>query len=428
MDLDEAAQLVHTTDEVGIPLGPGHPVGFLHALGGRTDWENLTVSGALLTDLYQLFLHPNVRFLSGFFGPIERGYLDAGANIEFVPADFRRFEPLLEQLKPRVVATAVSPPDANGYMSLSLHSGATYAEFKRAAADPDRLLIVEHSPHFPKTFGYGSYSHSLHVSECDVVVESDAKPIDMQDRPAGAAEQAIAEYAAGFVHDRCTLQTGIGSIPSAVATILADGPGGDYGVHSEMFTTGLMRLHLAGKVTNKHKGVLEGFSATTFAAGNRELYDWLDGNDAVRFLPVSEINSQEVISANVDIVTINGAIAIDLYGQVIADTIGGRQFSGVGGHEDFISGAGLELSDRSLVCLKSKTNIAGTEVSRIQPFFEAGSVVTTPRHQLDVVITEFGAAELRGKTVTERARALSEIAAPMFRDELREHAERIAQR
>jgi acyl-CoA hydrolase len=414
----EAAAAIRPTDQLGIPLGPGHPNAVLHALGERQDWEDLLVSGALLTDLYTLFTLPGVRFLSGFFGPVERGYRDAGMAIEFVPADFRRFKPILEDLSPRVMATAASMPDADGFMSLSLHAGATVASLHDAGADPDRLLIVECSPNFPRTFGLGDDSHRLHLDECDILVRSEARPFEIGEPPPTERDLAIARFALEFIQSGCTLQTGIGSIPSTIATLLAESEHGDFGIHSEMFTNGLMRLHKAGKVTNRHKGIFPDHSITTFAGGTRELYDWLDGNEAVRFLPVAKVNSPEVIADNVEMVTINGAIAVDLFGQVVADTIGGRQFSGIGGHEDFIAGAGLEFSDRSLICLPATVETADGLVSRIVPGLAAGSVVTTPRHQVDVIVTEFGAAELRGRTVRERAEALASIAHPQFSDEL----------
>lgn len=421
---EAAAALLRPTDTLGIPLGPGHPVGFLHALGTRTDWEALTVSGALLTDFYELFGRSGVRFLSGFFGPIERMMADAGGAIEFVPADFRRFAPALEQLHPRVMATAASPPDADGWCSLSLHAGATVAELQRAGADPDRVLVVEVSPRFPRTLGLGDDLHRLHVDQIDVLIESERDPFVINDPAPTDADRAIAAHASTFFTEGCTLQTGIGGIPSTVVGLLAEGPLGGFGIHSEMFTTALMKLHQAGKVTNE-KGIFDGVSVTTFAAGTRELYDWLDGNDLVRFLPVHLVNSPELISRNRRMVSVNGALAVDLAGQAVADTLDGRQFSGIGGHEDFVAASGLELEDRSLVCLRSTTNVGGRTVSRIAARFPAGTMITTPRHQLDVVVTEHGVAELRGRTVRERARALAEIADPAFRDQLRADAETI---
>lgn len=416
-----AVDAVRPTDTLAVPLGPGVPGKFLHALGTREDWVDLQVFGALLPDLYELFTRPNVSLLSGFYGPAERFLIASGATVEFVPADFRRFAPALEQIAPRVVATAATPPDADGWMSLSLHAGASVAELHRAAADPNRLCVVETSPSFPRTLGLPpEHRHALHVDEVDLIIEGDATPFELADAEPTDVEEAIAAYAAEFVPEGATLQTGIGGIPNTVATLLADGPGGGYGIHSEMFTTGLMRLCQAGKVTNDHKGEFDGFAVTTFAAGTAELYEWLDGNESVRFLPVDVVNSPEKISANREMITINGAVSVDLAGQVIADTIGGAQFSGIGGHEDFIAGAGLELSDRSLICLPATATIDGELVSRIAGVSAAGSIVTTPRHQVDVVITEFGVAELGGRTVRQRAEALAAIAHPDFRAELEE--------
>ncbi len=420
---DEAAALVRPVDVVGIPLGPGHPGGFLHALGARTDWEDLLITGALLTDFYEVFGRPNVRFLSGFFGPLERLMRDQGGAIEFVPADFRRFAPLLENMHPRIMATAASPPDADGWCSLSLHAGATIGQLEASADDPDRLLVVEASPRYPRTLGLGEHQHRIHVDRIDVLLETEREPFVIGEPAPTPEERAIADLVADFVTDGCTIQTGIGGIPSTVAAVLAEGPAGGFGVHSEMFTTGLMRLHQAGKVTNAGKGIYDGYSITTFAAGTRELYDWLDGNDLVRFLPVHLVNSPELISQNRKMISINGALAVDLAGQAVADTLAGSQFSGIGGHEDFVASSGLELEDRSLICFRSSTVLGGVRLSRIASQFSAGTIVTTPRHQLDVVITEYGVAELRGRTVRERARALARIAHPEFREQLLADAE-----
>lgn len=419
---EQAAALLQPTDVLGIPLGPGHPGGFLHALGGRSDWDDLLITGALLTDFYEVFGKPGVRFLSGFYGPLERLMRDQGGAIEFVPADFRRFGPALERINPRVVATAAAPPDEDGWCSLSLHAGATIAEIERAGADPGRVLVVEVSPAFPRTLGLGEHRHRIHVDQIDVLIESEREPFVIGDPEPSEDERAIAEFVDSYVVDGATIQTGIGGVPSTVASLLADGDKGDFGIHSEMFTTGLMKLHEAGKVTN-NKGIYDGVSITTFAGGTRALYDWLDGNTDVRFLPVHLVNSPELISKNRRMISINGALAVDLAGQAVADTLAGAQFSGIGGHEDFVAASGLELEDRSLICLKSSTVVNGTRVSRISGQFPAGTIVTTPRHQLDVVITEFGVAELRGRTVRERARALAAIAHPDFRDQLLAEAE-----
>ena len=420
----EAVEAFRPTDTLGLPLGPAQPAAVLEQMGTRKDWEDLKIFGALITVLSEVFTHPNVHYLSGFFGPLERLLRDAGANIGFAPADFRRFIALLGEIRPRVMATAAAPPDADGWCSLSLHAGANVAELHRAGADPERLLVVEANPNYPVTYGLGEHHHRLHVDEIDLLVESDSTPYEIEDPEATAVEEAIARHISEMIPDGATLQTGIGAVPSVVASLLASGDGGDYGIHSEMFTTGLMRLHQAGKVSNQRKGQYAGVSICTFAGGTRELYDWLHENREVAFLPVEVVNSPDVIGANEHFISINAALAVDIHGQVVADTRSGEQFSGIGGHEDFVAGAGLELNDRSILCLPS-TYRAGEEIrSRIVPWFEAGAVITTPRHQVDAIVTEYGVAELQGKTVHQRGVALAEIAHPDFRDALLEAAAR----
>jgi acyl-CoA hydrolase len=424
---EQAAARLNNADTLGIPLGPGQPPAFMRALGERDDWTDLRVYGALLAVLTELFSRPGVRYTSGFYGPIDRALRDMGADVEFAPADFRRFGPLLERQSPRVMTTVATPPDADGWCSLSLHAGGTIGELRRAGADPDRLLVVEVSDAYPRTFGLGElHRHALHVDEIDVLVPSTDAPLALPGNgaPPTDVDQAIARHAVAYIPSGATLQTGIGSIPSQIATLLAEGDGGDYGLHSEMFTDGCMQLHRAGKVTNAGKGQYGGVSVTTFAFGSKELYAWLDGNSDVAFLPVEIVNAPDVIGANNDMVSINGALAIDIQGQVVADTIRGDQFSGIGGAEDFVAGAGLELADRSLICLPSTFTKDGELLSRIVPWFGPGAVITTPRHQVDVIVTEYGTAELEGKTVTQRGEALAAIAHPQFRDELLAAAER----
>ncbi|HET9727922.1 MAG TPA: acetyl-CoA hydrolase/transferase C-terminal domain-containing protein, partial [Acidimicrobiia bacterium] len=402
--LEEAVALVRPADTLAIPLGPGAPGAFLRALGARDDWQDLQVFGGLLLDLYAFLTKPGVRYVSGFFGPAERVLLDMHANIEFVPADFRRFITLARRFTPRIMTTVATPPDPHGWMSLSLHAGATVDELHRAGADPDRVLIVETNPALPRTIGIPpQFPHALHVGEVDVLVPGDRPLFELPEPASDDVERAIAAHARPFITDGATLQTGIGGIPSSVVALLADDDGGDYGVHSEMFTTGLMRLHQAGKVTNARKGEFVGMSVTTFALGTAELYSWLHENAAVRFLPVDVVNAPHTIARNHKMVSINGALAVDLYGQIVADRIHGRQFSGIGGHEDFVAQSGLDLEDRSLICFPSTAKMGEEAVSRIIPSLPAGTTVTTPRHQTDIVITEYGVAELRGATMRERA-------------------------
>ena len=419
---EEAAQLIGTTDAVGFGLGPANPDAFLTALGGRDDWVDLTFGGALLLGFYPVLSHPNVTYRCGFFGPAERMLLAGGANIELVPGGFRQFAPILRRYDPRVMTVLAAPPE-DGEVNLSLHLGATYEELLLAGRDPDRLLVVEGNPHLPRTNSLApDFTNTIPLDIVDVLVEASGAPFTLPQPPPDDIDDAIAEVARSFVTDGATLQIGIGAVPNMVASKLAEGPGGGYGVHSEMFTDGLMLLHQSGKVTNDAKRLFNGVSITTFALGSAELYAWLDGNTEVAFVPVQVVNDPTVIAQNHAFVSINGALSVDLYGQVVADNIEGRQISGVGGHEDFVAGAEMRLDDHSLICLRSTAVSNGVTRSRIVPALPEGSVVSTPRHHTGVVITEYGSADLSGRTVRERAAALAEIAHPDFRPELRERA------
>lgn len=413
----DAAALIQPKDQLASGLGPAWPPSLMVALGQRDDWDDLTVDGALITTGTELFNREGVRYRSGFFGPIERYVADVGGRVEYVPADFRRFGPLLAEIKPRVMATAAAPPDADGWCSLALHAGGTIPQLRAAGADPDRLLIVEVNEGFPRTHGLDGFRHAVHVDEIDVLVQGELGPTPIPPKEVNETARAIAANAIGHIADGSTLQTGIGAVPEAIASMLAAGDGGDYGIHTEMFNDGLMKLHLAGKITNQ-KGLYDGISICTFSLGSRELYDWLDDNDEVAFLPVDEVNDPKIMTQNRQMVTVNGALAVDLYGQVVADTLGGRQFSGVGGGEDFVSGPAYMEGGTSLLCFASTAGSGDARVSRILPQFPAGAVVTTPRHQLDVVVTDFGSVDLATLTVTERAHALASIAHPDFRPEL----------
>jgi acyl-CoA hydrolase len=420
LSLPEAAALVRPDDSLAVPLGPGQPAAFLHALSARDDWRGLSVFGALLIDFFPLFTRPGVTLLSGFFGPVERALRAAGHPVHFVPADFRRFAVLARTMAPRVMATAAAAPDAEGWLSLSLHAGATVEELRRCGRDPGRLLVVEINRKLPRTLGLPpEHRHALHVDEIDVAVESDRDVVALPAAEPDAIERRIAEHARRFIPDGATLQTGIGGVPNQIAHLLAEGPGGDYGIHTEMFTDGLWKLWESGKVSNR-KGLFDGLSIATFAFGSRALYDWLDGNETVRFLPVDVTNEPGVIARNRRMISINGALSVDLVGQVVADRIGEKEYSGIGGHEDFVTGAAFSEGGRSLICLPSTARTNGGPVSRIVSAFEAGTCITTPRHQVDVIVTEYGAAELAGRTAGERARALIEIAHPAVRDALRE--------
>ena len=388
-----------------MPLGPGQPPSFLHALGERDDWTELTCFGALLVDLYALFTSPACATSAAFYGPAERFLRDSGANIEFVPADFRRFAPIA-----RARSSRASWPRRRAARRRRVREpvAARRRDRRRAARAPapiptaagrrdQRTASRAPSGSRPSTRTASTSTRSTCSSTSD---RAAVRPRRRRSRPTSTGP--IAEHVRPFIPDGSTLQTGIGAIPSHGRALLAEGDGGDYGIHSEMFTTGLMHLHQAGKVTNARKGSYDGVSVTTFAAGTAELYEWLDGNHDVR-VPARSTSStrpRSIARNHDDGHDQRRARRRPRTARSVADTIGGRQYSGIGGHEDFVAGRGLELEDRSLVCLPSTAMVGGrARVRGSSPRSPAGAIVTTPRHQLDVVVTEYGVAELRGRTV-----------------------------
>jgi len=424
---EAAVALLRPNDSLGFGLASATPMAFMRALGERNDWTNVVVTGGLLLSGLEFFQHPGVHYRSVFFGGVERTARANGGDVQFVPSGFRQFATVLEADAPRVLVHSASMPDANGRVNLSLHHGYVVDEFRRAVADPERVVILECSSFMPRTRTLEGYSNEFSLDEIDVVIYSNEKPVELGSETPSKEDIAIARYVADFVHDGDTIQTGIGTIPNLVADDLANGDGGGYGIHSEMFTDGLLRLCQSGKVTNSNKAIFPGFALTTFALGSRALYDFLDENDTVRFAPVHVVNDPGVIGSYDNLVSINSALCIDLYGQLVADSIVGRQHSGVGGHEDFVQGTELTLTNYSLICLRATVEIDGVVHNRIMTQLPHGSVVTTPRHHTNVVVTEFGVAELRGRSVPERAVALAAIAHPQFRDELYAAAEKLAQ-
>jgi acyl-CoA hydrolase len=425
---DEVAALVRDTDDILLPLAPAQPIGFLRALGRRERFTELEVWCALLQEPYELLTRPGVRTISQFFGIVERSLRAQGVPIEHVSADFHGLELLAQRIRPRLVASATSPPDVDGYLSFGLHAGASEAAFFEAARDPERLAIAEVNPRMPRTRGLDQYGgHRIHVTEVDAVLEHEQDLLALPESEPSAADRRIAELVGDLVPEGATLQFGIGGVPNEVAKVLANGPRGGFGIHTELLVDGVKLLHDAGKVTNE-KGVYDGWSVCTFALGSRALYDWSEREPAVRFLPVSAINLPSVIKRNRRMVSINAAIMIDLSGQVVADTILGRQYSGVGGHESFVTGAREAEDGLSIVCLHSTAEVGGERRTKVVAELPPGSIVTTPRHQVHWVATEHGVANLFGLSDRERERALVQLADPAFRPELEARAAERAKR
>ena len=267
----------------------------------------------------------------------ERLLLAQGFAVELVPGGFRQFAPILARFAPRVMVAQAAPGDLGGTVNLSLHLGATRNELLRAGRDPDRLLIVEVNPNLPRTMSLPpTFDNTIAIEDIDVIIEHDGAPFELTD-PRSMTSTGRSPTTR-LISSRRVRRCRRGSGPSRTSSLQSSRPArsSEFGVHSEMFTNGLMRLHQAGKVTNRHKGIFEGVSVTTFALGTAELYRWIDRNNEVAFLDVDVVNDPTVIAQNSNLVSINGALSVDLYGQVVADNVEGKQISGVGGHEDFV--------------------------------------------------------------------------------------------
>jgi acyl-CoA hydrolase len=416
---EEAARLVRERDEIYLPLAPAQPAALLDALGRRERFAGLRVLCALLQERFPLLERPGVNVVSQFFGHVERELHNDGVAIDHLTSDFHGLELIARRTKPRVVATTVSPPDEDGFLSFGVHAGATIVPFLEAARDPERVAIAEVNPRMPRTRGLPELGgHRVHCSDVDAIVEHEAELFELSGKFRGDADTRIAEHASELIRDGATLQFGIGGIPNAIARLLADGPRGGFGIHTEMLVDGVKLLHDAGKVENR-KGVYDGFSVCTFALGSRALYDWAEREGSLRFLPVSATNLPSIIGRNRNMISVNAAIMIDLSGQVVADTVAGRQHSGVGGHESFVTGAREADGGTSVLCLHATANVHGERRSRIVGELPRGSIVTTPRHQVQWVATEHGIANLFGRSQRERAECLIALADPEHREELR---------
>lgn len=415
----EAAALIRPGDTVVCGFANGQPVGLLAAIGERADLTGVTILTGILARPYALLQHPGVRVVSAFFGPMERMAQQMGAPIAFLARDFMGLELLALATKPRVVLGLTSPPDADGWLSFGVSAAASYRPFLEAARDPGRLALVEVNRRMPRVAGLPELGgNRVHVSEVDGWIEHDEDLMALPPSEPSAEELAIARHVVPLIVDGSTVQFGIGAIPDEIARLVAAGPVGDLGVHTEMIGDGVMHLHQAGKVTNR-KGLYDGVTVATFALGSAALYAWLDANPLVRMLPVAFVNDPALHRKLRAFVSVNGALAVDLAGQIAADHVGGRQYSGVGGHEAFVTGASEAPGGKSIVCLKSTVTVAGQRISTIVPNLLAGTRVTTPRHHVQWVVTEYGAVDLSLLPDLDRARALVGIAHPDFRDGLR---------
>ena len=298
-----------------------------------------------------------------------------------------------------------TPPDSHGFCSLGTSVEAIHAAIRAA-----RTVIVQFNQAMPRTLG----ESFIHVDEIDFAVEVDIPPYERPVGPIGDVERRIGAYVADLIPDKATIQLGIGAIPAATALFL--GKKRDLGIHTEMFTDSVVDLVEAGAVTGDAKERNRGKIVTAFVLGTKRLYDFINDNPMVEMRSVDFTNDSAVIRTFHRMVAINSAIEVDLTGQVVADSIGPRVYSGVGGQMDFMRGAALAPEGRAIIALPSTA--AGGTVSRIAATLHGGAGVVTTRAHVRTVVTEYGVAELFGKSIDERAQALISIAHPDFRDEL----------
>ena len=316
-----------------------------------------------------------------------------------------------------VAMVTVAPMDEQGYFSFGL-TNCAMQELLEAA----KTIIVEVNPTMPVTRGIES--GRIHIQDVDGIVECD-RPVPTVSSPlASELDRKIAAHILPFITSGATLQLGIGGIPNAIGTLIAESDVKDLGMHTELMSDGYLDLYKAGKITNRYKRLNPGKGIFSICNGSRELYDFLDHNEEVLTAPMRYVNSPETIRQLDDFVSINGCIAVDLYGQVSSESSGTRQISGTGGQLDFITGALEAEHGRAFLTMHATfTDKTGKVHSRILPKFTEGDIITTPRTQAPSIVTEYGIAQLPGKTTWQRAEALIEIAHPDFREDLIRAAE-----
>lgn len=310
-------------------------------------------------------------------------------------------------VKPNVILIHVSPPDAHGFCSLG-----TSVDCIRAAMTHSKIIIAQVNPCMPRTFGDGI----IHISHIDYAVEVNNPILGSEPQKIGPFEKAIGKHIAeNLVADGATLQMGIGAIPDAVLAQLGNHK--DLGIHSEMFATGVVDLFYKGVITNNKKNMHRGRIVGSFLRGDQKLYDFVDNNPVLEMLRVDYVNDCKVIAQQPKMTAINSAIEIDLTGQVVADSIGTRMFSGFGGQVDFIRGAGDSFDGKGVPII-AMTSLTKKKKSKIVPFIAQGAGVVTSRAHVQYVVTEYGIASLFGKSLRQRAYELIKIAHPDHREAL----------
>lgn len=420
---EEAARAVKSGDWVDYGYGMAYPELLDAALAKRRDeltdvkLRGILIYGPLRTveaDPEQKHFIYNSWHCSGY----ERKLCDKGLCY-FTPMIYRNiFWYYKHQVKCNVAFLCATPMDEHGYFNFSVASGVS-----RAFAEAADIVIIEVNENLPHV--YGVEGESIHISEVDMIVEGPHHPMmQIPGRTPGDVDRKIAENVIPYIKNGSTIQLGIGGVPDALGLMIADSDIHDLGMHTEFCTDSFAMLADSGKITNAKKSVLKGKGVFGIAAGTDFMYDWLRDNPGVVASRMDWVNDPYVLAGMDDFISINGCVAVDLYGQVSSESSGTRHISGTGGQLDFVTGAAMSEGGISFLCMPSSfTDKDGKCHSRIKPTF-SGDIVTTPRSQAYYIATEHGVVNLSGRSTWERAEELISVAAPEFREELIAAAEK----
>ncbi len=412
---DEAVQKIKSGDRVLLANAAGEPFPLVEAMvRAKGRLKNVTVSQMVTMGQGAYSFQENAdtfNFEGWFISPGTRGGLAEGYG-SYVPVYLHQVPTFIKRdiFHVDIMMVMVSAPDENGYVSTGLSCDYTVQGIRSAD-----IVLAEVNVQAPYVHG----ETKVHVSEFDAFVETDRPIPESAPVKLGDTERTIGEFCASLIEDGSTLQLGIGAVPDAVLSFL--GGKKHLGIHSEMISDGVVDLFEKGVIDNTNKSIHKGKIIATFLMGTKKLYDFAVDNPAIEMLTADYVNNPVVIAQNSKMVSINSCIQVDLFGQVASDMVGRKQFSGAGGQVDFVRGTAMSVDGKgkSIIAIPSVTKKKdGTVISKIVADIPAGTAVTTSRQDVDYIVTEYGIASLRGKTVKDRARALISIAHPGFRDEL----------